>query len=204
MSTINREPVRLLLGEFEDIINRGLQALFREHDRLLLVAADVDRLHLSTTIADTRPDVAILNAASLATSAELRYLRATFPCTRLVVLGDHPTPAESRQLVGAGASACLAKSADVRELLDAIELGSPAVEAIVSASIRAPLTRREVDVLELLRAGRSNAEIAATLHVGFETVRTHTSSIYTKFGVSCRRELRSGEVALAHAHHGAP
>jgi DNA-binding NarL/FixJ family response regulator len=69
----------------------------------------------------------------------------------------------------------------------------------------AALTQREVDVLELLRGGRSNAEIAATLHVGFETVRTDTSSIYRKLGVSSRRELRSGEAVLAaHGHHGAP
>ena len=202
MTTINPEPVRLLLGEFEEIVSRGLQALFSEYDELSVVAADIDQLHLSKTIADTRPDVAILNAGALATSAELRYLGATFPGTRLVVLADHPTPAECRQLIGAGASACLAKSAGGRELLDAIHRGAPAAEAIAPTAVPAPLTPCEVDVLELLRSGRSNAEIAAMLHVGFETVRTHTSSIYRKLGVTCRRELRSGEVALA--HHGAP
>ncbi|MGO9819240.1 MAG: LuxR C-terminal-related transcriptional regulator [Solirubrobacteraceae bacterium] len=204
MTTINPEPVRLVLGEFEDIVSHGLQALLREDSRLLLVAADVEQPRLAATIAATRADVAILNAASLTTSVELHYLRATFPATRLVVLADQPTPTECRQLIDAGATACLAKSACVQELLEAIRLGFATGDAVAPATVPAPLTQCEVDVLELLRSGRSNAEIAATLHVGFETVRSHTSSIYRKLGVSSRRELRSGEVALAPAHHGAP
>ena len=55
-----------------------------------------------------------------------------------------------------------------------------------------PLTAREADVLELLRLGRSNAEIAAELHVSVETVRTHVRRIYRKLGVRTRRELLAG------------
>ena len=53
------------------------------------------------------------------------------------------------------------------------------------------LTAREAEVLELLRTGRSNAEIAAALHVSIETVRTHARHVYRKLGVGTRRELRS-------------
>ena len=51
------------------------------------------------------------------------------------------------------------------------------------------LTPRETDVLELLQRGRSNGEIAETLHISIETVRTHARRIYRKLGVSTRREL---------------
>ena len=54
------------------------------------------------------------------------------------------------------------------------------------------LTPRESDVLELLQAGRSNAEIAQALHVSVETVRTHARRVYRKLGVRTRRELRAG------------
>jgi DNA-binding NarL/FixJ family response regulator len=67
----------------------------------------------------------------------------------------------------------------------------PADDQEYEPSGPAPLTARETDVLELLQAGRSNAEIAADLHVGVETVRTHARHIYRKLGVSTRRELRS-------------
>jgi DNA-binding NarL/FixJ family response regulator len=60
-----------------------------------------------------------------------------------------------------------------------------------SPPARPPLTPRETDVLGLLQDGSSNAEIAAALHVGVETIRTHARNIYRKVGVSSRRELRS-------------
>ena len=44
-------------------------------------------------------------------------------------------------------------------------------------------------MLPLLQLGRSNAQIAATLQIGTETVRTHARNIYRKLGVSSRREL---------------
>jgi DNA-binding CsgD family transcriptional regulator len=53
------------------------------------------------------------------------------------------------------------------------------------------LTPREAEVMELLQSGRSNAEIAHTLHVSIETVRTHARRIYRKLGVKTRRELRA-------------
>ena len=51
------------------------------------------------------------------------------------------------------------------------------------------LTPREADVLELLQEGATNAQIAHTLSIGIETVRTHARNIYRKLGISSRREL---------------
>jgi DNA-binding CsgD family transcriptional regulator len=68
--------------------------------------------------------------------------------------------------------------------------GAPEGELTPDPAGPAPLTPRETEVLELLQGGRSNAEIAADLHLGIETVRTHARHIYRKLGVSTRRELR--------------
>jgi DNA-binding CsgD family transcriptional regulator len=51
------------------------------------------------------------------------------------------------------------------------------------------LTSRELEVLARLQQRRSNAQIAADLHVSIETVRTHARHIYRKLGVGSRREL---------------
>ena len=200
MTIASRQPITLALAEFEDIVSRGLESLIDDDSHLKLVASGVSRERLAKTLADCKPDVAILNFGSLSTPADLRDLHATVPGTRLLVLANNPSPAECRQMIGFGATACLAKSTEARDVLHAIYLasrglhvlpptaaGSPAYEH----SGPAPLTSREADVLELLQTGSSNAEIAATLHVGIETVRTHARHVYRKLGVSTRRELRT-------------
>jgi DNA-binding NarL/FixJ family response regulator len=98
-----------------------------------------------------------------------------------------------------GATACLSKETQARDILNAIHLASRGLHVLPRTSTDfAPeplgpelLTPREADVLEHLQAGRSNAEIALALSVSVETVRTHRRNIYRKLGVRTRRELAS-------------
>jgi DNA-binding NarL/FixJ family response regulator len=200
MTIASRQPITLALAAFEDIVSRGLQSLIDEDAHLKLVASGVSRDRLASTLADCKPDVAILNFGSLSTPAELRELHSSVPDTRLLVLANHPSAAECRQMIGFGATACLAKSTEARDVLHAIYLASRGLHVLPPTTAGpqayepagpAPLTAREADVLELLQGGRSNAEIAASLHVGVETIRTHVRNIYRKLGVSSRRELRT-------------
>jgi DNA-binding NarL/FixJ family response regulator len=131
-------------------------------------------------------------------TSEVRDLNHAFPATRLVVLANRPTPAESRQMLAFGATACLAKGTQARDVLHAIHLASRGLHVMPPDTIDfgvlgGPelLSPREADVLELLQSGRSNAEIANDLHVSVETVRTHARRVYRKLGVRTRRELRS-------------
>ena len=99
-----------------------------------------------------------------------------------------------------GASACLGKSTQARDVLSAIHLASRGLQLFPASDQRVSepspagselLTPREAEVLELLRDGRPNAQIAAALHITVETVRTHARHIYRKLGVSSRRDLRA-------------
>src|SRR5271156_2605076 len=56
-----------------------------------------------------------------------------------------------------------------------------------------PLTRREIDVLQLLRGPLPRREIAAELRLSLNTVKSHTRAIYRKLGVSTRRDAISRE-----------
>lgn len=193
-----RAPVTVALARFEDIVTRGLQVLIQEDANLDLVAFGVPHERLSEMIGEAHPQVAILNFGSLSSASEMRELHRAFPDTRLVVLASRPTTAECRQMLAFGATACLAKATEARDVLHAIHLASRGLHVLPPVAIdpREPtgpdlLTPREAEVLELLQSGRSNAEIAAVLHVGIETVRTHTRRIYRKLGVRTRRELRA-------------
>ncbi len=193
-----RVPVRIVLSQFEDIVQRGLSAMIEEDENLDLASTGIDHDELNAALAEHRPEVAILNFGSLSSAAELREIHRRFPETRLVVLANRPTAVESRQLLSLGATACLAKNSEARDVLHAIHLASRGLHVLPAtepAEMPPPgpdvLTHREAEVMELLRDGRSNAEIAHSLHVSIETVRTHARRIYRKLGVKSRRELRT-------------
>jgi DNA-binding NarL/FixJ family response regulator len=194
-----RDPIKLVVGRFEDLIARGLRSLLAEDENVELVAADVEIETLDEVLAEHEATVALINFGSLRTPVEVNRLRLAHPGTRLVVLANRPTPSECNQMLAFGATACLSKETQARDILNAIHLASrglhvlPRTDADAGTDSLGPelLTPREADVLEHLRAGRSNAEIALALSVSVETIRTHRRNIYRKLGVRTRRELAS-------------
>jgi DNA-binding NarL/FixJ family response regulator len=193
-----RKPVRLAVAQFEDLVARGLRALVAEDVNVALVADGVPHEQMERVIGRGAPDVALLNFGSLRSPNDVRALHSLHPDTRLVVLANRPSPSECNQMLAFGATACLSKETEARDILNAIHLASRGLHVLPKTArefgmTRMPgpelLTPREADVLELLQQGRSNAEIAGALHVGIETVRTHARSIYRKLGVRSRRDL---------------
>jgi DNA-binding NarL/FixJ family response regulator len=197
---VSSSQVGVVVARFEDLVDRGLQALIEEDHHIELLARGVPHEQLPTAVAAHRPQVALLNYGSLRTPLEVRELVAIHPGTHLIVLANRPSPAECNQMLAFGATACLSKETQARDVLSAIHLASRGLQVLrrtaPGTADDAPpqsgpelLTPREAAVLELLQSGRSNGEIAAQLHIGVETVRTHARSIYRKLGVGSRREL---------------
>jgi DNA-binding NarL/FixJ family response regulator len=195
---ISSAQVVVVVARFEDLVDRGLRALIDEDDHIELRAAGVPHERLAAAIETHRAQVALLNYGSLRTPLEVRELVATHPDTHLIVLANRPSPAECNQMLAFGATACLSKETQARDVLSAIHLASRGLQVLrrTEAEVDALpssgpelLTPREAAVLELLQGGRSNGEIAAQLHIGVETVRTHARSIYRKLGIRSRREL---------------
>lgn len=186
------------LSRFEDLIAHGLSALIAADPNLEVIARDLDAESLRRVLDQRRPDVALLNYGSLRTPFEVHELHVAHPDTRLVVLASRPTASEANQVLTFGGTACLSKETQARDVLNAIHLASRGLQVLPRARASElaagpsgpdPLTAREADVLALLQEGRSNAEIALSLQVGVETVRTHARNIYRKLGVRTRREL---------------
>ncbi|MGC2942045.1 MULTISPECIES: response regulator [unclassified Brevibacterium] len=108
--------------------------------------------------------------------------------------------------LAAGASGFLLKTAEAEQLIDAVTalaagdgLLSPEVtRRVIERSVSTPepttpaapelgqLTDRELEVLRLVAAGASNAEIAGSLFLGEATVKTHVSNLLSKLGIRDR------------------
>jgi DNA-binding NarL/FixJ family response regulator len=203
--------ITVALGGFDDLLARGLRGLIEDDPLLELVAEDVSVAQLTVVLRARRPRVAILDAARLRSPADVRNLTSSHPATHLMLLAERPSSVECAQLLAFGASACLAKTTQARDVLNAIHLASrglqltPASAGTGAGAIDGGqlLTRREAEVLELLQHGSSNPQIALALSVGVETIRTHARNIYRKLGVSSRRELMAPPAA-ARALQSAP
>src|SRR5215210_6440510 len=194
-------PVRVVSGKFEDLVAVGLRQLVSEDPYLKLVATDVPLEGMDAAIEQHQPSVVVLNFGSLSRPARVFQLHKSHPETRIVVLANRPTAAECNQMISFGATACLAKEVEGRDVINAIHLASRGMHVLPrSAGEGEPtdmlvvqgsdlLTPCEADVLELLQEGATNAQIAHTLSIGIETVRTHARNIYRKLGISSRREL---------------
>src|ERR687887_1803192 len=193
--------VTVVTAEFEDLVKVGLRQLILEDGTLELVASDVPLAELGQAIESRSPSVVLLNFGSLPTPATVHALHQDHPETRIVVLANRPTAAECNQMLSFGASACISKETQGRDIINAIHLASRGMHVLPRSATMAGgadtlnlegsdvLTPREADVLELLQDGATNAQIAHELSIGVETVRTHARNIYRKLGISSRRDL---------------
>ena len=200
-----RAPVTIVSARFEDLVAIGLQQLIAEDTNLQLVEDAVELEELEDVLARRRPNVVLLNFGSLPNAAWVYQLHQGSADTRIVVLANRPTAAESNQLLSFGATACISKETQGRDIINAIHLASRGMR-VLPRSTSAPsdpaerfdylaeadiLTAREAEVMQLLQEGMTNAQIAHELSIGLETVRTHARNIYRKLGIKTRRDLAS-------------
>jgi DNA-binding NarL/FixJ family response regulator len=90
------------------------------------------------------------------------------------------------------------------ELDRALGTGQSVVPRELRASVETPvLSHRERQVLTLVRSGLTNAQIAERLFLAESTIKSHLSSVFTKFGVRSRKEAAAVYASLEPAWHGA-
>src|SRR5919109_2313445 len=191
----------VVAGKFEDLIAIGLRVLIDEDPSLELAASDVPLRDLESVVAKHSPAVVLINLGALTAPPDLLVMHEQLPDAQILVLANRPTAAECTQLLSFGATGCLSKETEARDVINAIHLASRGMHVLPRSAAAGGgvdslnlegsdlLTPREADVLALLQEGATNAQIAHALSIGVETVRTHARNIYRKLGISSRRDL---------------
>jgi DNA-binding NarL/FixJ family response regulator len=162
-------------------------------------AAEAQRL-----VEQLRPTVLVtgldMPAGELDGIALIRRAREAVPELKVIVLSMHHDPVHIDAALEAGAVAYVVKTAQADDIASAIRQAfshsiylagarpAAAVETAPSASAAAELTRREVEILQLVAEGHSNAQLARKLWVTEQTVKFHLSNIYRKLDVANRTE----------------
>ncbi|GIH16990.1 response regulator [Rugosimonospora africana] len=202
-------PIRVLLADDEAVIRAGVRAILSADPAIEVVAEAADGREAVDLARRHRPQVALLDIRmprldGLAAATEIRRLVPETAAVMLTTFGEDDYIA--RALDG-GASGFLLKSGDPRDLIAGVRAVaggaaylSPQVTHRVITALRAggasraatarsrieALTDRERDVLALLGAGLSNAEIARRLFLVEGTVKSYVSAILTRLGVRNR------------------
>jgi DNA-binding NarL/FixJ family response regulator len=201
--------IRVLLADDEAMIRAGVKAILAADPRIEVVAEAADGREAVEQVRGHRPDVALLDIRmpvldGLAAAAEIRRVAPDTATVMLTTFGEDDYIA---QALGEGASGFLLKAGDPRELIagvHAVAAGaaylSPQVAHRVIRELRDgrmsrgaaardridALTEREREVLALVGAGLSNAEIARKLYLVEGTVKSYVSTILTRLDVRNR------------------
>lgn len=198
--------IRVVLADDQGMMRAGLRSLLDGEPDIEVVAEAGDGEEAVSAVRRHRPDVALLDIRmpKLDGIAATRILVEERAATRILVLTTFDLDDYVFAALRAGASGFLLKDAPAEHLIAAIRavargdalLDPTVTRRVIEAFSNLPdiprsaelesLSAREFEVLELLARGKSNAEIAKTLHLGEATVKTHVSNILAKLGLRDR------------------
>lgn len=204
------DSIRVLLIEDEALLRTTLAELIQMQPDMEVVGQAVDGEHGVKVAGAQRPDV-VLSDIQMPTMDGIeaaRRIRETLPETAVVMLTSFDDDERLFGALKAGATGYVLKSASMPEILEAIraakrgegvlpptlvtnvltEFSRQASVLQKHHEIFSELTRREMEILELLGKGRRNREIADALFLSERTVKNHVSAILSKLHVNSRTE----------------
>jgi DNA-binding NarL/FixJ family response regulator len=207
-----RPPIRVLIADDQRVVRDGLAMLVGLIDGVEVTGAACDGEEAVRLAMAHRPDVILMDMRMPGTDGitATAQLRECLPTARVLVLTTYADDGTILPALRAGAQGYLTKDASAEQIeaaILAVHAGQthldPLVQERLVAAVTAPppgppeagsgplpdgLTAREAEVLTLLAAGLSNAEIASRLFVSNATVKTHINRIFAKTGARDRAQ----------------
>ncbi|MFF2501896.1 response regulator [Streptomyces sp. NPDC058067] len=191
--------IRLLLADDHPVVRAGLRAVLDAEPDFTIAAEAATAERAVELAAAGGIDVVLMDlqfGAGMHGSEATAAIAARPGAPRVLVLTTYDTDADILAAVEAGAAGYLLKDAPPEELAAAVRTAASGQSALAPAiahrlmdRMRAPaeaLSRRELEVLQLVRDGLSNQQISKELFLSQATVKSHLVHIYAKLGVDSR------------------
>jgi DNA-binding NarL/FixJ family response regulator len=195
----------VVLAEDSLLVREGIRRVLDRQDDLEVVGEATDLPELERAVEELGPDVVVTDVRMPPTSTDegiraARTLRTTHPRLGVVVLSQYAEPGYANALLEGGSAgrAYLLKErvSDPRQLAEAVRavaqggsmIDPAVVEVLVSAARRVEspldgLTTRELEVLEQIAQGKSNAAVASALFLTERAVEKHINALFAKLGL---------------------
>jgi DNA-binding NarL/FixJ family response regulator len=207
------QPLRLLLVDDHALFREGLVSLLSYQEDFTVVGEAEDSKGALEQARTLQPDIVLMDVELPGEDgvAATQRLKMEMPNITVVMLTVHDDSQTLFEAIKAGAQGYLVKNVRSRELLEQLR-GLARGEAAISRRMAArileeirgqtepmgpgeELTTREMDVLELVAARLSNAEIAERLVISEHTVKNHMKSILSKLHLRNRHQAAAYGIA---------
>lgn len=213
------ELIRVLVADDHAIVRDGVKALLATEDDIEVVGEAANGQEAVEQTARLKPDVVLMDLEMPVMDGieAIRLIAKSRPDVSVLVLTSFATDDKVFPAIKSGALGYLLKDSSPEDLVEAIRQvrrGESSLHPTIARKLlrevsappeqprtEDPLTQRELEVLQLIAAGKSNREIASELVISEATVRTHVSNILGKLHLASRTQaalyaLREGIASL--------
>lgn len=197
--------IRIMIVDDHEVVRLGLSSLLSRQPGWVVVAEAGSEAEAIRKAGEYKPDVIVMDIRLQEGSGieACRTIRRQHPQTKVIMLTSFVEDELLFSAIDAGAAGYVLKQVGNEDLIRAIEtvaqgeaLLDPSVTGRVLAKLRestrstafSDLTEQELRVLALIAEGKTNREIAQTMHLVEGTVRNYVSNILGKLGLSNRAE----------------
>ncbi|ANC22708.1 response regulator [Bacillus cereus group sp. MYBK108-2] len=204
------EQIRLCIVDDHSFIRESLHTILSGLEDLQVVGMAEDGERALELCERLKPDVVLmdLEMPNLDGIHATKMIKKKWPDIRVLILSTFQNTERAKEIIRNGADGYVLKSIDSRELAESIRLvyrgGAMITHDLFhrmweeneetglfesrSDGIEYGLTKRELEILELLSQGSRYKTIASTLYLSNGTVRNYASNLYEKLGVKNREE----------------
>jgi DNA-binding NarL/FixJ family response regulator len=195
------KKIGVLIADDHTTFLAGLTAIIDMEDDMMVVAEATNGRDAVDLWRKHRPAVSLLDLRMpvLDGVAAIDAIRQEDDSAQIVVLTTYDSDNDICRAIKAGTKGYLLKDARREELLDCIRkvskgttcIPNEMMQKLITGFQREPLTEREIEVLQLVAAGKSNREIGQKLFISESTVKGHLHNLFSKLSVLSRTEAIS-------------
>ena len=192
------EKIRIIVVDDQAVVRQGFVALINTVPDMEVIAEGTNGREAVELYRRHAPDVLLtdLRMPVMGGVEAIAAIRREWPRARVIVLTAFDGDEDIYRSLRAGAQGYLLKDMFFEELESAIRTvhaGGRRIPGVVAERLAervggSDLTGRELEVLRLIVAGRSNKEIGSDLRISEATVKSHVNSILSKLGVTDRTQ----------------
>lgn len=194
------EP-RVVIIEDDETIREGYAYLIKNTSSYQLISTYSSFDICKQKIVKDNPDVILLDIQLPGTSGidALPLLKKILPRVYIIMLTVYDTEKSIIDALSNGASGYFTKNTPSAKIIEAIgdvmqgggPMSSDVAKKVISSlqkNPESPLTKRETQILEMIKMGKDRCQIATELFIDIETVKTHTKNIYAKLNVNSKAD----------------